>query len=656
MAEKDDDLVREAKNFFSEREGAESENREHMVADLRFAFIPGAQWDEAAKVKRAGRPMYSYNRVAGAINQLIGDQRMTQPSCKVRAVNKAASVQVAEMFGGLIRDIEAQSDADTVYAEQFKYAVAGAWGAWRVVPEYEDGETFDQVLRIKRIPNPMTVYFDEQADPFGRGSMRCVVAERISIDKYRALYGEKTYTNLPVSRDGKGWHSSTEVRIAEYYRRGCDTKTIALLSDGRVMDYSRALDAELKQMSEELGTEVRILRKRKVQHWYVEWAKIDGTHVLEGPVRYDYKVIPVIRLPGRHINIEGEQHFQSLHRHAKDAQRTYNYDRSSMVETTALTPRAPYIGTAKQFAGYEQEWSRANTSNSPFLRFNIDPDYPQGRPERAMGPEVPQAYMALAAHDAEDIRQTTGYFNPALDQQTAAGDAESGRALRTRLMTADSGSYEFLDNFAKAVQYTWHVMICMIPVHYDTARTVRLLGMDGREQFADLDPDVLKKGKFDVTVTLGPVYATARMEAVEGMMEAAEAMPIIKELAPDIIVRNLDVQGVDEVEKRVRLHLIRAGIVAPTEQDQQMLAEFPQQEPDPVQEQLARRLAAQALRDETTAQKTAVETESAVAGAQAATRRELLELRQLFESVRKEQAETALLLKELRAPLPSGPQ
>lgn len=640
------ELVAEAITFFGDREGAESENRQWMLDDLRFAFVPGAQWDANALQKRQGKPCYSYNRIAGGINQIVGEQRIMQPSCKVRAINRAASVKTAEMFGGMIRDIEARSNARSIYAEAFKYEVAGSWGAWRVVPEYEDDSTFNQVLRVKRIPNPLTVYFDEEADPFGRGAMRCVVAERISKDKYKMLFGDKAATNLPTPRDSRGWVTDTEVRIGEYYKMVAETQTLALLSDGRVMPYSRALDTELKA----LGGSITIVQKRKALKWFCEWYKIDGGTVLEGPVRYPYSQIPVVRAPGRFVNIEGKQYFQSLHRHSKDAQRTYNYDRSSMVEMTALTPRAPWVGTAKHFAGYENDWAQSNVSNAPFLRYNIDEASPEAKPTRNPGPEVPQAYMALAAHDSEDIRQTMGYFNPALDQQTAAGDAESGRALRTRLMTSDSGSFEFLDNFAQAVQYTWQILVDIIPVHYDTARTVRILGLDERAGFAELDPEAFKNGKYDVTTTLGPAYATQRMESLETLLEAAQQVPIIGEIAPDLIAQNIDATGVDEIVKRIRVRLIGQGVMAPTEEDMVALEEIPQAPPDPVQEQLARRLAAQATRDEASATKTNAEAATVAASAETATRRELLELREKFEEVRKMQAETALLLKELRAP------
>lgn len=640
------DVVREARSFLEERQGAEDTNRATFTEDLRFAFIPGEQWDKLALAKRLGRPNYSYNRVVGAINRAVGEQRMVHPRGKVRAVNKRSSVTTAEKLSGLIRDIEAQSFAEDVYDEAYKYCVAGGWGAWRVVPEYVDDESFDQALRIRRIRNPLTVFWDHLADPFGRGAERVIIAERISVESYKSKYGKDAWTNIPVSRDAEGWFDDDQVRIAEFYRVKFRDARLVLLSNGDVRIWDADLERELERARASGLSNVTIERERPIKRRIVEWAKVDGHQVLEGPIEYQYDHIPVIRLPGRHINIEGRDYFQSLHLHAKDSQRTYNYNRSTMVELVALQPRAPYLGTARMFEGYEDWWKQANTSNAPYLPFNPDPDSKLEHPKREAGPEVPQAYALLVMHDAEDIKHTTGYSNPALEQQTQAGDAESGVAFRSRMAAGDAGSYEYLDNLGKAIMFTHAVIISMIPQHYDTPRVERILGPDGREEFVDLDPDELRKAKFDVTVTLGPSYATSRMESLDTLLGAAERIPVIGEEAPDIIVRNLDVQGADELSERVRMRLIREGRIQPTEEEAQKLP--PPPPPDPTQVALAARLEAQAERDRATAMRTTVQAADMAASAGSAERREELELRQLAEQIQNTHAQTLAVLAEIR--------
>lgn len=648
-----DAIVAEVKDFFQARDGDQSEsyNRRLFTEDVKFAFEPGAQWDEDARNRRQGRPCYEYNRTVGAINQLVGDQRKVRPSGRVRPTVKLDAMPTASTFGGLIRDIEAQSGAPAIYAEAFKYSAAGGFGHWRFLPQWADGESFDQVLRLHRIENQLNVYFDGGADPFGRGAFQCVILDRISKIEFEGLYPGITPNSLQGSRDAQSWLNNEQVGVAEYYRRDARKYKIALLSTGQVVPVA-GLREELDKMEAAGLPRPTVDRERDATKWIVTWYKVDGGELLEGPIEYEYKHIPVVRCPGRFVNIEGRRFFESLHRHGKDAARTYNYNRSSMVETVALTPRAPYLVTEKMIAGYEPMWARANVSNSPYLLYNPDEDFPELKPERKAGPEVPQAFIALAAHDAEDIRQTIGYTNPAVEQQRRAGDAESGSALRTRLTAGDSGSFEFLDNFALAVQYGWEIMVDMIPQTYDRKRLERILGDDGREDFVELDPAVLKRGAFDVTVTLGPAYATAREQALDTLMTASERMPILAEEAPDIIVRNLDVDGAQEIEARVRRRLINQGRIQPTAEEAQQMAAEPKPAPDPQAVALTNRLQGQADYDRARAAKTTVETAASMAEADTARQRQSVEIAEIVSKVVLNRVEAMLAQRELISPRP----
>lgn len=637
-----DDLVLEARQLYSDGEVGDSDNRKDMADDLRFTFEPGYQWDAIAKSKRIGRPCYSFNRVIGAVNQAIGEQRQVTPSGKVRAVSKDASVETANVYGGLIRNIESVSRAEDIYDNQFKYAVAGAFGAWRVLPYFCDPGSFDQDLKIEEVANPFTVMWIGGTDPCKRDADAAIVAERISKDTYKVRHPGFRPTSFQTTRDGKGWIGDKDVRVAEVYKRKTTFKTIALLDDGRVVDYDAKAKKILSDLEEYAAGEgkkaPKVERTRKVEVNKVVWWKTDGANVLEGPIEYEWSYIPVVRLPGRYVNIEGKQILQSLIRHSKDPQRTYNYHRSTMVETAAMTPKSPYLVTPKMVSGFEDEWKTVNAVNRPYLKYNIDPQAVAsgGMPKREQPPDVPQALVMLAQQDAEDIRQTTGYQNPANDQQQTQGN-ESGVALGKRMAAMESGAYEFLSNLGKAIQFTWDICIDMIPTVIDTDRLVRVLGEDQVEAFMRVnskepnkpgDPIVmLKEGKYGVTVTLGPSFATARLESMATLLDAAEKVPAIGEAAPDLIAKNLDVRDSAELHKRVRQQMIQQGKIQPNEQDLKDMP--PPTPPDPVQQGLADRLAAQAAKDNAAAQKTQAETVEAAMKAHGAP----LELQKLIDEL-----------------------
>lgn len=613
------DIVAEVRKCYEKGAGAEAENRRLFSEDLRFIYQDtieaDGQWDSAVLLMRRGRPSYTFNRVIGSVNLVLGDQRQTRPQARVRGATKDSSTSVANLFSGLIRDIEQSSSAEGIYDSQFKYAVAGGYGAWRIVPEYEDDRSFSQVLRIKDIPNPLTVLWDpESTDPCRGDAMWCIVAERISKDKYEALYPDRDYVSLQMSRDARGWATDQQVRIAEYFRKIPVTKEIAELSDGSIIDYDAKQKEIEKQLAAQYGPDgdyIKAVRKRTVKTWAVEWFLVDGANVLAGPIKYDWKRIPVIRCPGRYVNIEGKQKTQSLVRHTKDPQRTYNYHRSTMVELAALTPRAPYIATPKMVKGYEDMWATANTNARPYLLYDPDPDVPGERPTREPPPDVPDALLALAKADLEDIQAATGYFDASLGNTTETGDRTSGKALIARQRKSDLGSYEFIDNFGKALKLTHECLVDMIPTIYDTQRVVRIIGSDGVEKYEEvnkLDPNnpgalinSLKEGAYDVSISIGPSYQTARQEMLATLLDAAEILPQISQLAPDLIVKNIDSPDSDELVRRLRIGLIQQGIIKPTEEEEKNLPPPPQ--PDPLQQAQVQRAQALAKKDEALAAK-----------------------------------------------------
>jgi hypothetical protein len=336
--------------------------------------------------------------------------------------------------------------------------------------------------------------------------------------------------------------------------------------------------------------------------------KCDGGQILEGPIFYNWQRIPVVRVPGRYINIEGRKKLQSLVRHSKDAQRTYNSRCNDMIERSALIPKAPYLVTEQMVKGYENEWAQANTSSRPYLPFNVDPKAAEigGVPTRTPPIDMPAAALALAQQAASDIQATIGFYDPAL------GNAEdmnrvSGKALVQHTRRSDLSSYEFIDGYGAAQQLTAEMAFDMIPTVYDTERVERIIGIDGTEKLLTLNQQTddgrilndLKKGAYNCTVTLGPTYQTARQETLDTLIGAAEVIPALQTLAPDIIAKNIDSPDSDELRRRLRIPLIQQGIVQPTEAEKNST---PPQQPNPMQAAELARAQALAQKDGANAQ------------------------------------------------------
>jgi len=607
-------LLARIRKFYDEGIGAFEENRRMHSEDLNFIYNSEAmgQWDPVVLQNRRGKPCYTFNRVIGPVNIVVADMRQTKPAGTVRPASDEAQEAVADVYEGLCRSIEQASRAEHIYKEQYKYAVAGGYGAWRVMPKYmaDDGKNaFDQVLRIQNIPNPQTVVWDPECeDPCAGDANKAIVAERISDDMYRAMFGTEKGMSFNFSRDSYGWFTDKEVRVAEYYERVPTEKWIAQMTNGEVRDY----DAKLKELEKHFedggldhpddgGSVTRIAknkdgspRVRKTIAWKVLWVKCDGSNVLEGPFLYNWKRIPIIRCPGRYVNIEGRKKLQSLVRHAKDAQRSYNSRCSDMIERSALVPKAPYLVTEMMIKGYENEWNQANVQSRPYLPYNIDPKAPEGgMPYRTPPIDLPQGAMALAQLAQQDIQATTGYFDPALGNSEDMNRV-SGKALVQHTRRSDLGSYEFVDGFSAALQLTWEIMIDMIPTVYDAERVERIIGHDGIERLVTLnqegnDGDIindLKAGTYDCTVTIGPSFQTQRQETLQTLIDASATIPQVAQLCPDLLVKNIDSPDSIEMARRLRIPLIQQGVVQPTEEEKKTTPPAPQDPTAQLQTQL----------------------------------------------------------------------
>ena len=126
-----------------------------------------------------------------------------------------------------------------------------------------------------------------------------------------------------------------------------------------------------------------------------------------------------------------------------------------------------------------------------------------------------------------------------------------------------------------------------------------------------LDIYDLTKGKYDLVVEAGPSYTTQRQEGAEQMIELTRAIPGIGEVAPDIIVANLDVPGAQETAERLKKIGIAQGFI----EDENAPPPDPNQPPEPDPEQVKAMQEIQ-LKRETAMAEIQIKREAAMAEAQ----------------------------------------
>jgi hypothetical protein len=286
-------------------------------------------------------------------------------------------------------------------------------------------------------------------------------------------------------------------------------------------------------------------------------------------------------------------------RFAKGPQRIYNYMSSAEIEVTALQPKAPFIGTEKNFEKYADIWEQANRKNFPYLPYTPDTANGNIAPQRVQPAVSSQGISAGIERAARDMQAVTGIYNSSLG---AASNETSGRAITARQREGDTGTFVYISNWTRAIQYTGKILVDLIPKIYDTARVLRIMGEDGKmekveiNQLQGLGPDGsmrlfndVTSGSYDVAIQMGPSYATKREEARDGMVAFMQANPNVAPLIGDLYAKAQDWPNADDIGERLETILpppIRAMMAEkagkPLPQDMQ------QPQPDPVQQQAMR--------------------------------------------------------------------
>lgn len=556
MAKRDDKkLLEEARRRFKACMDADRANRRLAVDDLEFLHEPGMQWDDQIKSERGNRPCYEFNKLRVTIKRIVNDIRANRPQGKVRATEDG-DTETAELMEGLIRNVWANSDGDAAVDTAAEYQVGGGMGAWRVRTVYSRDDAWEQDINIEPIRNPFSLWADPASkDPVKRDARYWFLESRLAKDVYEEKYGKKEAIDFDGSEfeDDEEWQDDEHVRIAEYWYKKPVIKRLALLDDGQTVDMDTTPASALGER--------QIVRMREVQAHQVCMAVISGDKVLEGPTEWAGTHFPFVVVYGEHLVIDGKVKWFGLARWAKDAQRAYNYSRTLAVEAVALAPQAnKWWATPTQAEGNLTSWARAHKENLPYLIYNPDP-MAAGPPREMGGGNIPPALVQEIAISSEDIKGVTGIYDPSLGART---NAVSGVAKRAEISQGEIATFNYSDNIARGIRRTWEILTDLIPKVYDTQRTIRVLGNDGAERFAQIntvDPltgevtNDLSRGKYDVTITTGPSFATQRQEAAEVYMALMQAMPQVMGLAGDLVFKAVDLPYADEIAERIKATL-----------------------------------------------------------------------------------------------------
>lgn len=505
----------------------------YAEGDTDIKYLTGDTWDENDRKARKGRLSLKFDQLNQYLNQLVNAIRQNKRAVKVTPEGNGANDKTAEVRANRIRQIEYLSNAPEVYTAAFSGAAERSYGYARIVAEWER-RSFNKCLRLKSIPNPSQVLPDpDDQSVTGRGWHYLFFRYPMARKEFQRKYPHArtgTYVRDAMLGIATCWGDEHNVLVCEYWDVKLEKKTLYRLGieGGPSLNvYEDDVEAALAK----LPPGSTILAQREDQVPVVCQYLTNGIELLSErgkPKKTEWKgsTIPFIACYGKILyrNDEGitKKIILSFIRLARDAQKYYNWLKSTEGEVIAMPPKTPYFAyrgqlNVDELALIEQSVSQPVAVITAGATSEITGQQVLPLPRREMPDPPIQAYEIAAEAARRDIQNALGRYSASVGR--ADTNVKSGVALEKLDQQSDQGSYHFVDNFDAFVREVGVKLDELLEFYDDTMKdlTVRLPNDEVEQQRVNdpNDPDSvdMSQGDHVVTISTGPDFDSERAVA-----------------------------------------------------------------------------------------------------------------------------------------------
>lgn len=611
----DDKIIKEAKEDFKRCEEWESTFQTRFVEDIKFANADSDnnwQWPDAQRNSRVDlqKPCLTINKTRQHVLQITNDAKQNKPGVNIRPVGGEATYDAAQVFEGIVRHVEYQSNAEQAYDRASVFQVQGGVGYWRVVTDYVSDESFDQEIYIRPIKDMLSVYIDPDINETdGSDATFGFIFEDVARKTFEAENPDHKDIGSSTVGPNDGWSTKDHVRVAEYYQRTQKKdKLCTFIVPPPYAEAGQQIIVRHSKMTPDQKAIYELVKKdentasRNIVANEIMWYKIAGDKIIDRRPWLG-KYIPIVRIIGEETIIDGKMDRKGHTRSMKDPQRMYNYWTSEATAQVAFQTQSPYIAPAEAIEGRETEWSTANVKTAAVLTYNqfSEDGNELTAPKREQPPVMATAYVQGMQICENQLMMASGQYQSQFGQNE---NATSGKAINERQRQGDNATYHFIDGLAVGIRFTGKILIDLIPKVYDTERVIRILAQDGTESQIQIKPDAQTAyqktpapedggqdktkqsvaaifnptvGQYEVESDIGPGYATRRQEAFNAMTQIAAQNPEFMKVGGDLLWKSADFPMADELAERWA-RTIPPAIMGngPTPQEQQTQGQIKQ--------------------------------------------------------------------------------
>jgi hypothetical protein len=536
-------VIQELKEFAQIANSYHGKMLERVKEDLEFAG--SNQYDKKDRnIRGDDRAELTFNFVRNYANQIINEYR-AKPFGITISAKKTEALQKAELAQGIVRGVEAASDADSAYTLAIDRQVKGGIGYVLVGTEYTYAQGFEQDIKITGIYKPdMVIYDPHSLHIAGEDASQAAVVEHISEDVAEEMLGEKRdwkYISSPIS--GTSWKAPEDsVALITYFRVKRSKRSIYQGENGVILEEKDIPEAGRK------GVRSRVVEEKSVCVY-----KIVGEEVIE-ETELPITRIPLIPFRGEVVDTNGKIDWVGLTYFARDPQKLINYAASLTAERISIGPKSTTFVDMRSIAPYKDVWGKSNKINVPYLPF--DSKDSEGNPYTPpVARDVSVNITDVTSAQSNYQQMMAGVLG--MQEQGSRIDGasnETAASVLTRQKSAEISNYQYLDNASKSVKAVGRLILELMNIVYDTDRLVPV-ATDERgsslESINVVSQDIIPD-ELEVNVDSGPMLETMRQQSIAQLIALGQMVgPDVALVFADDIVRSSDIPNAEEIATKL---------------------------------------------------------------------------------------------------------
>jgi hypothetical protein len=541
----------------------------------KLVFDTGLDSESISVLKTLKKPAIEFNILESYVSRLRGEFSKQEPSIEVMAGDEEpVDVATINVVQGHLKHIINEANKDGCEYHVYSDTLSGGFSVMKVWTEYAHELSFNQVIRIGRVFDPVLCGFDPLAQKphKGDGSYCFELFPRLKTDF------EREYPDIDVSKlsftkaiEGFNWSYKNErddiVLICDYYEKELQKRRIVQLANGKVMyadDYKDFVEewesmgffeAAPEIMGEPRETEITIIKRyRFIENNILEEAKTN------------FKMLPLVFIDGnsmmlRHPNDNAvEQKCRPYVYNARGIQKLKNFAGQTLANEFENMIQHKFK-VAKEAIPLEEDYMQAyrDVQQADVLVYNsfneLQPDKQLPPPEVIQRAAIPPELVNTFSGADSMTQNILGNFD--MDIAKMNQQQISGVAIVEAATLNNSAAMPYIVGYLQGLNRVSEIILDLLPKYFKTPRTIPIVLPDGKKGFERINEQGQVNFQYgdnalNVRVEAGVNFSTQRTRALNQIIALMQASPLFAQFMNqeglEILLDNIEIKGIDTIK------------------------------------------------------------------------------------------------------------